>query len=110
MKIHDFELPNDYFNFIKSCQEFDFYLNSGACLYLYNLSELEFENSETIVPLSNFFAIGNNGGDVGVFYSKKDKKLYSIPYTGMEDGDEILLADNFISFIEKFNKNELKKY
>ena len=49
MKIHDFELPADYLNFIKSCKEFDFYLDSGACLYLYNLNELEFENSETIL-------------------------------------------------------------
>lgn len=110
MKVLDFTLPKDYYEFLNSENELDIYLDSGECLYLYPIASLEEENHIEIVPVVGFFAIGNSGGDVGIFYNKENGYIYSMPYTGMNECDALKLSESFKEFMERFMCGEIEIY
>ncbi|WP_175623195.1 SMI1/KNR4 family protein [Chryseobacterium schmidteae] len=92
MKIN-FTYPKDYLDYINNTKEYEIYSDSGF-IELFPLNDLEEINkeyeTESYVP--NFTAIGTNGGGVGIFINKKNSKIYSIPFVGMEEKDAIFLA------------------
>lgn len=108
---NNFEYPEDYQLYVNDLEDNEIYSDSGF-IELFSLDELEEINkeyeTESYVP--NFTAIGTNGGGVGIFINKKNNKIYSIPFVGMEEKDAIFLANSFTEFISMFKNNEIEIY
>jgi len=104
-----FEFPKDYISCMENLEDNEINSENGY-IELFPLNELEEINKEyeTEKFVSNFIAIGTNGGGVGIFINKKNNNIYSIPFIGMEESDAILLASSFSEFLYKFENNELE--
>ncbi|WPO91747.1 SMI1/KNR4 family protein [Chryseobacterium sp. HR92] len=105
----NFQYPKDYLSYINTLENSEVYSDNGF-IEFFPFNELEQINEEyeTAEYVPNFIAICTNGGGVGVFINKIDKKIYSIPFVGMEEKDAVLLADSFSEFIYKFENNEIE--
>ncbi|MCS3533020.1 SMI1/KNR4 family protein [Chryseobacterium sp. JUb7] len=109
MTFNKFELPKDYISFMKGLEDKELSSNNGY-IELFPLNELDEINTEYEIEklLPNFITIGTNGGGTGIFFNKENKKIYSIPFVGMEETDAILLANSFSEFIYKFENEDLE--
>jgi len=105
------EMPEDYISYMNNLQDFEIYTENGY-LELFPINELEQINNEyeTRQYVPNYYAIGTNGGGVGIFINKKNKQLYSIPFVGMDESEAVLLANSFSEFLYKFENGELEIY
>lgn len=105
-----FKYPDDYLSYLSELEDYEISSDSGY-IEFFPLNELEKINEyETSVYVPDFITIGTNGGGVGIFFNKNDKKIYSIPFVGMEERDAILLGNSFSEFLYKFENGELEIY
>lgn len=108
MKIMDFELPKDYLTYLKNTKDYEIYLQSGECLFLFPIYELEEENNDLIVPVDGYFAIGSSDKEGGIYYNKEDYMIYTIPFSGQSHDDAELVAFSFSNFLSLYQMGELQ--
>ena len=102
----DTKLPTDYLAFLE-------FSNGGEGPLRIKPGWFSLWPAEDVIVYNNdygvkrncpgFFGFGSNGGDELFAFDTKSSlpwKIYMIPFIGMEEGEAILIAKDFISLIE----------
>jgi len=97
----DFEIDNDYLEFIKEHNGAEGFLNENSFIQLWAIEDILALNPyyEDVKECENLFFFGSNGSNTGFAFNKIDGIIVSINFLDILDREPDFISKTFESFL-----------